>query len=387
VETDSKYFFNKCVCKNFMDRIFSLESYPPWVRPGEMLLRLIIIWKERVAMALLTVNNKKLKFKTTYNVAGILAACTAGAVGGLPGLAHASLLSPMQQYNLIVLGNYGGSGSDVQGTAFVAGNLSGTETFGTGLQNNSVTVLTVGGEITGASSGAIQADGNIILGGTNPTGVTANDSGTVSSGQSIDTAAVENAISQESTSWANAAPSGVTVTQPTSSVQYLNFAVNSTAATAVVDIASSVLNNLANCQVEFSGLTTGQQVVVNVDSSGTHGAVSLASSVQFDPIVNAGQTANILWNFYNATKISFSTEFYGSVLAPLATVGSSSPIDGSVAVGAFTSTSEVHLPLNTVPLNTVPAGGPLPIPASFGLVGIGSLGLLAGAGMRKRVRM
>ena len=53
-------------------------------------------------MALLTVNNKKLKFKTTYNVAGILAACAAGAVGGLPGLAHASLLSPMQQYNLIV---------------------------------------------------------------------------------------------------------------------------------------------------------------------------------------------------------------------------------------------------------------------------------------------
>jgi choice-of-anchor A domain-containing protein len=330
-------------------------------------------------MNLLHFKSKKQNQKFSPIGCGMLAAgAICAAVNATP---HIKASTALQQYNLIVLGNYAGSNSDVQGTAFVAGNLSGTETFGNDLNNYSGTSLTVGGSITSTNIQVNQ--GNVVVGGNVPTAWIPNSHGTVSTGQSINVTAIEDAVSQESAAWETTASNGVTVNGPTSGSQYLDFVINTSSPTAVVDISSSVLNNLTNAQIEFTGLASGQQVVVNVDGT----TINTSSSVNFNPV--SSETADVLWNFYNATSINFSAEFYGSVLAPDASITSNAPIDGSVAVNEFNTSSEVHLPLTDIllPPTTVATGGPLPVPASFGLVAVGSVALLAGAGMRKSVRI
>ena len=51
----------------------------------------------------------------------------------------------------------------------------------------------------------------------------------------------------------------------------------------------------------------------------------------------------MLFNFVDATSISFNRQINGSVLAPLATISNSTPIEGSVAVANFAQGGEVHL--------------------------------------------
>ncbi len=86
---------------------------------------------------------------------------------------------------------------------------------------------------------------------------------------------------------------------------------------------------------------------------------------------------------------AFVPPFYGSILAPNATLTDSSTITGNIAVANIASVGEIDFasPNFTPPLHAIPAGGPLPVPASFGLVAIGAAALLAGAGLRKRVKM
>jgi choice-of-anchor A domain-containing protein len=394
VETDSKHFLHKFICNNFMDRIFSLESYPLWVRPGEMLLRLIIIWKERVAMALLTVNNKKLKFKTKYTVVGILAACAAGAVGGIHcGTARASSVFPMQQFNVIVLGTPTGNNgrtsvgsfndsSDIQGSAFINGSVAGSTFAGNSLPAGDSIGLEATGGIT--STSVHVNNGAVLIGGTAVSGFSVNSgkSLTQSSSQpATDLANFASTLTSTSDQWASLASTAGTSVQTGNNSMTFNIPTGA-GNLVVFNVGSS--NFGQNDSIGFNGLGSNQQVIINVSGS----SFTEPDAVNFNG--NSTIADNVIWNFSDVTgTISLSSGFYGSILAPDATLSSGNTITGNVAVANIQSTGEIDFasPAFTVPLNTVPAGGPLPIPASFGLVGIGSLGLLAGAGMRKRVRM
>ena len=377
-----------------MDRIFSLESYPLWVRPGEMLLRLIIIWKERVAMALLTVNNKKLKFKTKYTVVGILAACAAGAVGGIHcGTARASSVFPMQQFNVIVLGTPTGNngrtsvgtfndGSDIQGSAFINGSVEGSTFADNGLPAGDSIGLEATGGIT--STNVHVNYGAVLIGGTAVSNFSVNSGKSLtqnSSQPATDLANFASTLTSTSAQWASLASTAGTSVQTGSNSMTFNIPTGA-GNLVVFNVGSS--NFGQNDSIGFNGLGSNQQVIINV--SGT--SFAEPGGVNFNG--NSTIADNVIWNFSDVTgTISLSSGFYGSILAPDATLSTSSTITGNVAVAKINSPGEIDLasPSYTVPLNAVPAGGPLPIPASFGLVGIGSLGLLAGAGMRKRVRM
>jgi choice-of-anchor A domain-containing protein len=150
--------------------------------------------------------------------------------------------------------------------------------------------------------------------------------------------------------------------------------------TAVFDINASLFAPNSTITLNLNSATT---VIINVmvgSCVSTSCPISLPNSLNFaDP---TGYAENVLWNFVNATEITFGTEFGGSVLAPLAAVTNSSPIDGTLVAQSFSGQGEVHeYPFaGTIPGTTTNA----PEPASLTLAATGIAAL--GAVRRRRTR-
>jgi choice-of-anchor A domain-containing protein len=114
-------------------------------------------------------------------------------------------------------------------------------------------------------------------------------------------------------------------------------------------------------------------VNVNVDSCvASNCAFALSNSVNFSN--PTGYAATVLWNFVNATNLTFSNEFGGSVLAPLAAVTNNGPIDGTLVAASYSGNGELHSHPFT---GTLPGQTPAPEPASLALLGSGLAGLAA----------
>ena len=104
---------------------------------------------------------------------------------------------------------------------------------------------------------------------------------------------------------------------------------------------------------------------------------TFGSSINFSSPTNYAE--QLVWNFINATGLSFGTMFGGTVLAPLANVTNSNQIDGTLIAANFNGTGELHsyAYTGTLPSTAVPEP---PAETMFGA------GLMALATLRKRPR-
>lgn len=326
---------------------------------------------------------------------GLLAAGALYAVTGLGnGLAFASSVFPMQQFNVIVLGTPNTSdpsaprtsvgtfydGSDIQGNAFINGSVSGSTFAGHGLPTGATTGLEATGGIT--STNVHVNSGDVVLGSTSDE-PSFNSNGTLaqnSTQPATDLANFTSALTNASSQWAGLATTiGSSVTTGNNS---MNFTIPTGAENFIVfNISAS--NFAQNDSIEFTNLGANQNILINV--AGT--TFAEPGGINFNG--NSTIADNVIWNFNSATSISLSSGFYGSILAPNATLTDSSTITGDIAVANINSVGEIDLasPTFATPLNAIPSGGPLPVPATFGLVSAGAIALLAGTGLRKRVRM
>jgi choice-of-anchor A domain-containing protein len=164
---------------------------------------------------------------------------------------------------------------------------------------------------------------------------------------------------------------------------------------ALASTGSSVSNNGFG-KLTFNAVAGSNGVAV-FDLAGLSSA--LTSAYEFEFVLGAGVTSvilnsnlvtgtlhanfigsssaasigsKLLWNFYDATSLSFTTAFGGSILATDATIsnpGGGSNLEGGVFVKSITQGSEIHQNafVGTVP-TTVPA---VPEPSSWLLLALG----------------
>jgi choice-of-anchor A domain-containing protein len=231
------------------------------------------------------------------------------------GLSASAIAAPtnanlLTGFDAIISGNFTTS-SESEGPILVGGNLSGSGTvqsFGTPLP----TGLTGFGSINviGKTSGAsYNANGLTVKVGTADQGATFSGASSVTYNASFPASfsslwtqlgQLSTALSALATT-AGSSLSGGTFTAGAATV-------NGVANVAVLNITASQLQAVANPSMN---LGSAQLLIINVDASGSGGSYAPAGGTNFNGQAYAG---NVLWNFYNASSLTFGVEFGGTVL-------------------------------------------------------------------------
>jgi choice-of-anchor A domain-containing protein len=318
----------------------------------------------------------------------------------------AQQLSLLQQFNLIDLGNLQTS-SDIEGRAFVAGNVSGNSfsmgfagkvtaspagyntlivdgnatgggiNIGTGgftvggnansLEANSTAgaVSTVGGNVTGntAVNGGTLQYGGSLSGNFNGSGSRTHVAGLSSDPLPASTFAPLQGLS---TTLAGLAPSG-TVSMVSGTATF--DAAPGTSGDAVFDVDAGVAAQIFDANSFAFDLGTATGAVINIT-----GADTITDMTNFN---DSSLAPSLLWNFVGTTNLDLDREFNGTILADDATVTNETQINGTLLAANANLDGELHSAPYT---GSLPDGGssqPVPEPAAGAVLGIGLLGLLA----------
>ena len=369
----------------------------------------------------------------SLTAAGLLAA-TAAAAAPLPAAKNAQSVNAgfqaLRDYNLIVLKDLQ-SNSEVEGRAFVGGNVSGgSANFFTkphGLTGG--TGLTVGGNVTGGTKqinngASLQVGGNLDSGANmngggsvrvdgNATKVNANGAavyvdgnvkqtnakdiyygGTISGSNGTKHAGDHSANGLQAQIQQQAADYTQELTDtsaylagldPTNTLTYSKdkqqaiFDAGLGKGVAVFAISDLNAALKTQSQLKFAFPTTYDMVVINV--AGTK--VTLPGGINFSAVTNLGQ--KVIWNFYEANSVDLgSKSWFGTVLAPNADLRIGNYIEGSVAAKTLLQNGEVHMNNFAAPASVTELRAAVPEPATWAMLilGFGA----AGAMLRRRQR-
>ncbi|MBW8743237.1 MAG: choice-of-anchor A family protein [Sphingomonas sp.] len=374
-------------------------------------------------------------------VAGAVLLCAMPANATVDQAKAVAGLQAMRELNLIVFQDLQ-SGHEVEGKAFVGGNVSGNaENFGVGNTNqgaaaNNRSILTVGGNIvanniqvnngSNGNGGAHVAD-NV----TNTADVGANITGSlglnVQPGHVRVGGSFNNQNFNPSSTKTVAYGQSATNLQPQDApyvVQDPSLAAPGTGLAATIAVQTATLQddltNLSNLlgglnslatitgtgsALDYAGATNGVAVFTmtatafqdsnaNFDTLFTgmpSNVVTIINVLGTNLIENGNLNTNainqsVIWNFNQATTVSLKG-FHGSVLAPNAVVSNSSAIEGSIVAKLFQQNGEVHLgTFNGITPFQVPTGGgtgSVPEPATWAMMLLG-FGVTGSAIRRKR---
>ncbi len=274
---------------------------------------------------------------------------------------------------VLIGGNSKAINLNAQGSSLdVGGNLEGNYNVGNGQ------TFTIGGNVTNGGING-QTGATVRVGGTISGNVNANGA-SIQQNQGIgfnNAATAAAAAAELATLSANlgALSSGLAALVIASNPSSITIqgskatfnAVDNGAGFALFNVDASIFT-----KTEFDyNFTTNGPVIINVfdptQTVLTYGANPIGGN-------NASRNTQVIWNFVNATRVDFTRMVHGSVIALNALVTNTTPIEGSVAVGSFNQSGEVHLGtyagfesfLTVVPEPAIWAQ----LIAGFGLVGV-----------------
>ncbi len=289
--------------------------------------------------------------------------------------ASAAHATTVLDYNLVVLGNFNGYNSDVEGAVAAKGNASITS-YSVGAKAGSGDANLVVGCNLSVGSGGGSTNGKTLVGGTVTTpswggygngGITSGDSALP-----IDFAAETARMTWLSSTLSNYSANGSVVSQ----WGQLYF----TGTSATINVFDVTAAQMASSNTFHVNVAAGSEVLFNISG--------LSASMQ-----NAGfdlqgvDASKILYNFYDATSLSFSgIGIQGSVLAPDAAYnGGYGNVNGEMIVSSFDAPTQI----NSVPYtgsllglapanagNSTPAVGAVPELATWAqmIAGFGAIG-------------
>jgi len=267
-------------------------------------------------------------------------------------------------FNVVSLGDFNSSNSDLQGTLAVRGNLT--------LQNYSLNQSApmpntaaggydtiVGGDLTfkqGSVYGKVHStaasftsasvcSGCSITGSTSP----------------IDFNALASSVNTENIFLYQLTSTGST-TMPYST---LMLAGSGNSALQVFSITAAQLSN--NSGIDITNLPSGATVLINVSDTGSHSATTSSAGLQINNVQQQTAT-NVVFNFDSTiTNISIANSFYASMLAPNANVqGTYGAFNGDLVAKNYSGNEQFNRDPFSGTLPTAPAA--VPEPASIGLI-------------------
>jgi choice-of-anchor A domain-containing protein len=234
-------------------------------------------------------------------------------------------------YNLFVLGDFNGYYSDVEGKVAVKGNAT-VNGYAVGQKASSGDNLVVGGNLTVGSSGG-STSGKVVVGGT----VTTPSWGGYSSGGITSGAAtlpVDFAAEITRLTWLT---SELKSYSTTGTIEQKWGQMFFTGTDPVLNVFNVTAAQMASSNTFHVNVTPGSQVLFNV--SGTSASMQNAG---FD--LQGVDSSKILYNFYEATSLSFSSiGVLGSVLATNAAYnGSWGNVNGQMVVQSFNAPTQIN---------------------------------------------
>lgn len=315
----------------------------------------------------------------------------AALVVATSGQASADLTS-VGSFNLITSGNLSGDSSDVQGRVLVGGTLGVNQfTFGGQLGNIAGGTSGTNGVFNILGSGVTAPNNNSLPNvyyATNSSGGTVSNASTNASLVSGYTHNLGGYLTGLSTAYADLASNSTT----TVSGSTVTFAATPTTiggkSVAVFSVNQSVFTN-QNESFTLSGGSSSTTYIINV-TGGTAGndALTFAGGLGLSNIINQNNSANILFNFENATALNGLPNLGASILAPDATLNTSNSLTGGVYVQAVQDTGEIDLSrANGTLVSGFTGFAPsiVPEPSSVVMVTIGGA-LAVGFGVHRRRR-
>ena len=291
----------------------------------------------------------------------------------------------LSQWSVVTVGNLQAV-NDIQGSAYVGGNVTVPGAFNVATGSSSLSKSTVSFAVAGniQSGGNLQVDGgSVVAGGTINRTINLNSGG---SSKQDDRAGLPaspvQAIASASQYWSTlAANSSVAV----AANGQLDFNCRAGSSLAVFNLSARQLFGSGYQGFTLNPAAATGDILINLEGAN----VNWNSGSFFSQFNTQSWNGRVLFNFYDATAVNLSGLLGGYVVAPKANVTAQNNIDGGIMAENLTVESEVDLPgsgssawsgdLPSVPTASVPEA-----PGWAWAAGLGMVGLTADSLRRRR---
>jgi choice-of-anchor A domain-containing protein len=247
--------------------------------------------------------------------------------------------------------------NDIQGSAYVGGNVTVPNSFNVATGSSSLPASAVSLAAAGniENGGNLQVNGgSVVAGGAISRTINMNSGGTVRQNDPAGLpASPVAAIAAASQYWSTLAANSST---SVANNGQLDFNCQGGSSLAVFNVSASQMFDFGYQGFALVPGSATSDVIININAASLNGNVNWGTGGFFSQFNTPYWDGRVLFNLYNATSVTLSGLIGGYVVAPDANVVEQNNIDGGVMAKNLTVDSEVDLPNGS----TSPWSGDLP---------------------------